>query len=319
MSDLIKAIKYQYPEVLPVWVGILPAAWKKYGDEMRTMTAKYPQFFGDISEKYSYDMYTPKTYHVGKYPDEWNCIWENIVEGMEAYVTGHPIKTHDDIRNLQIPANTDGRIPHGFMYLRLTDLCGFEFCMELFAEEEPELQMLIDKVVAYNEIQIKAIVDKQGEMMYFGDDLGMQKGLAVGAARWRKYLKPAFTKLYKIVKDTGRMVYMHTDGCIWEIMPDLVDCGVDMINPQFRANGIDKLVEVCKGKIPINLDLDRQLFPVCTPQDIRDHVRECIEKMYLPQGGLAINVELSQDIPIENMYAVLDEVDKYRFYKGVKL
>lgn len=109
---------------------------------------------------------------------------------------------------------------------------------------------------------------------------------------------------------------MHTDGCIWEIMPDLVECGVDMINPQYRANGLDNLVRVCKGKIPINLDLDRQLFPFATRSEIFDHVGECVKAMYLPQGGLGLNAELNYEVPLENIVAVLDALEKYRHYKS---
>lgn len=116
----------------------------------------------------------------------------------------------------------------------------------------------------------------------------------------------------------GTLIYMHTDGCIHEIMPDLVECGVDMINPQFRANGLDNLVRVCRKKqiIPINLDLDRQLFPFATRSQIFDHVAECVEALYLPQGGLSLNVELNYEIPIDNCAAILEALEKYRHYKG---
>ena len=129
-------------------------------------------------------------------------------------------------------------------------------------------------------------------------------------------MKPAFTKLYILFKATGRYVYMHTDGMIYEIMPDLQECGVDMINPQFRANGLDNLVRVCKGKIPINLDLDRQLFPFATPSQLDDHVREAVEAMYLPEGGLGLNIEIGMDVPLDNVAALLEAVRKYRGYKG---
>ena len=113
------------------------------------------------------------------------------------------------------------------------------------------------------------------------------------------------------------LVYMHTDGCIHQIMGDLQDCGVDMINPQFRANGLDNLVRVCRTEriIPINLDLDRQLFPFGTPQELKNHVRECVEALYLPQGGLSLNVELHYDIPMENCIAILEALEEYRHFK----
>jgi hypothetical protein len=118
--------------------------------------------------------------------------------------------------------------------------------------------------------------------------------------------------------DPNKLIYMHTDGCIHEIMPDLVACGVDMINPQFRANGIENLVRVCRKEriIPIDLDLDRQLFPFATRSQLFDHVAECVESLYLPEGGLGLRLEFDQGIPLENIAAVLDAVEKYRHYKG---
>ena len=320
MANLLKqAILYQYPESIPVSVSILPAAWIKYGAELQRLCDEYPQFFGSRKvDLDNIDSIIAPTYHAGEHIDEWGCVWSNLREGMESIVTGHPIKSEEDIFNLQIPPNRDGRLPHGFMYLRLLDLCGFEFAMTLFAEEDEALQVLIDKVLEYNVYQVEAILPRIGDIVYFGDDNGMQRGLAIGSERWRKYIKPCYAKLYGIVKQNkpDALIYMHTDGCIWEIMPDLVECGVDMINPQFSANGLDNLVRVCRGRIPINLDLDRQLFPLATRSQLHDHVAECVESLYLPEGGLGLNVELNYEIPLDNMAAILDAVEEYRFYKG---
>jgi hypothetical protein len=160
----------------------------------------------------------------------------------------------------------------------------------------------------------------KGDWFVFGDDLGMQNGLAVGAERWRKYIKPAYAKLYGMIhqKNPNAAVYMHTDGCIWEIMPDLVEAGVTMINPQFRANGLENLVRVCRRKqvIPIHLDLDRQMFPFAKPEQLHEHVRECVQELYLPQGALGISLELNYEIPMENAVALLDALEKWRHYKG---
>ena len=314
MRELLKAMTYDYPEIIPVTTSFLPAAWMKYGDELRRLAAQYPDLVKTLPIGMEVSM--PQSYHAGSFTDEWGCVWSNIAEGMESIVTGHPVKTREDILTLEIPQNRDGRLPHGFMYLRLLDLRGFEEAMFDFADECDELQILIDKVLQYNMNQIEAKLPTMDEVAYFGDDLGMQKGLAIGPEKWRKYLKPAFMKMYQYVRKSGRYVYMHTDGMIYEIMPDLQECGVNMINPQFRANGLDNLVRVCKGKIPINLDLDRQLFPFATPSEIDSHVAECVEALYLPQGGLSLNVELNHEVPLENMAAVLDAVSKYRTYKG---
>jgi hypothetical protein len=313
---LVKAMTWQRPETIPVGVGLLPALWRKYPKEIREITARYPQFFGDLSERFDYDKNTATTYHEGTHIDEWGCIWSNIQEGMEAMVTGHPVPHREDIRTLQIPDDRTGKIPHGFMYLRLLDLRGFEEAMLDFAEEPPELQMLIDKVLEYNLLQLDAAMRHDGPIQWFGDDLGMQTGLAIGRDKWVQYLKPCFAKLYARVHQAGKLVYMHTDGCIFEIMPDLLETGVNMINPQYRANGLENLVRVCKGRIPINLDLDRQYMPFATPDGIDRHIRQCVEALYLPEGGLGINLEMGKDVPLEIVEAALAAVEKYRHYRG---
>ncbi len=321
MSNMVEAFRMQYPESIPVRISILPAAWIKYGAELQRLTDQYPQFFG--GQRFDYEHVVENlrpSYRKGKWVDEWGCVWENEIDGNEAIVKGHPLRSEDDVYALQIPPNRDGRLPHGFMYLRLLDLCGFEDAMIYFAEEGETIQVLIDKVLEYNLYQVASVLPRMDEIMSFADDLGTQTGLAIGAARWRKYLKPCFRKLYGMVKayNPSQIISMHTDGCIWEIMPDLVECGVDIINPQFRANGIDNLVRVCRKEqiITINLDLDRQLFPFATRSQIFDHVAECVETLYLPQGGLGLKIEFNYEIPLENMAAILDAAEKYRHYKG---
>ena len=314
---LMQAITYQYPDEIPISCGILPAAWKKYGQGLVALAKEYPEFIPEAPDLNNLEALLPSTYHLGTHVDEWGCVWSNIEEGMEAIVTGHPLPSREDILTLKPPKNLDGHIPHGFMYLRLLDLRGFEEAMIDFAEECEELQILIDKVADHNCRQVAVNLPKQhkGDLVYFADDLGMQSGLAIGADKWRKYLKPAFMRIFAPVKAKGCYIYMHTDGYVMDIMPDLVECGVDIINPQYRANGLDALARVCKGKIPIELDLDRQLFPVATPSQIHDHVRECVEALYLPEGGLSLKMELNYDVPLENIAALFEAGRNYRGYR----
>lgn len=312
---LIKAMTYGSPEEIPMRCGVLPAVWKERPGEMRDIVAEFPKFFGSWWDNYNYEERLTENYRIGSYKDEWGCEWSNIEEGMIGMVTGHPVKTRGDIRRLEIPPNRDGRLPHGFMYLRLLDLRGFEEAMLDFAEEPPELQTLVDKVAEYNRLQVLEVIKNDNPVVYFGDDLGMQNNLAIGAEKWRKYLKPAFQKIYAPVRAAGKLVYMHTDGMIHEIIPDLFDCGVNMVNPQIRANGLGNLVRVCKGKYPIALDLDRQLFPFATPEECRAHVREAVEAMYLPSGGLSLVIEIGPCVPAANIRALLQTADEYRHYK----
>ena len=314
----IKAMTWDYPEEVPMMIGILPAMWMRLGDEMIRFAREYADLIRYIpASAEECRRHLAPRYRAGEWTDEWGCVWRNDHEGMDAYIAGHPVPRREDIAALQIPANCESNLlPHGLMYLRLLDLRGFEEAMFDFADECDELQVLIDKVLEYNCRQIAYKLPEVDRVMGFGDDLGMQNGLAIGAAKWRKYLGPCFAKMFGMVKAAGKLVYLHTDGCIHEIMPDLQACGADMINPQFRANGLENLVRVCRGKIPINLDLDRQMFPFATPAQVKEHVRECVEALWLPQGGLGLNLELNYDVPLENAAALLDALREVRNYRG---
>ena len=316
IDDHIKSMLYAYPARIPVGVSVLPAAWMKHREALDEIVRRYPSLFGEQTGQRDYDAIGPSTYVYGDHVDAWGCVWSNIKTGMEAIVTGHPAPTREAVRTLQIPEKDDG-IPHGFMYLRLGDIRGFEEIMVDFAEEPPELQMLLDKVLHYNVRQVKKRLEAAPtpeQIFYFGDDLGMQTSLPISPKKWRKFLKPCFAAIYQPIRAAGHYVYMHTDGHILEIIPDLVDCGVNVVNPQVGANGLENLARVCKGKVCVDLDLNRQMFPFWKPADIDAHVREAVEVLGAPEGGLWLKAEIGEDVPLANVEAICAALEKYSAY-----
>jgi len=310
-----KAVRWLHPEYIPVRVGILPSAWIKYRDELYEIVRRHPVIFGPQGARPNYDTMAGGTYVAGAHVDAWGCVWSNVHTGREAIVTGHPLPRREDIRSLKAP-QVEAGLPHGFMYLRLADLRGFEELMVDFAEEPPELQMLIDVVLEYNMRQLELLLARwpEPDMLHFGDDLGMQNSLPISPDKWRKYLKPCYARFYGRCREMGHSVYMHSDGHIYEIIGDLVECGVDVINPQVRANGLDNLARVCRGKVCVDLDLDRQLFPFCTPGDIDVHVRQAVDALGSPEGGLWLMAEVDDGVPLKNIEAICVALEKYRGY-----
>jgi len=317
MNDFMKAVSYNYPDRIPVKVSLLPAAWAKYGKDLQKLCLRHPMLFQNVRDTEKVEYYTPPSYHAGKFTDAWGCVWENLKEGYESIVTGHPVPEREDVWKLKAPSEDIGT-PHGFMFLRLMDLRGFEEMMVDFAEEPPELQRLIDIVRDYNVRQTEIIVKNSpdSEIIFFGDDNGMQHALPISPEKWRKYIKPAYKKIYDVVHNAGKLVYMHTDGCIWPVIGDMVEAGVNVLNPQIRANGLQNLVDVCKGKICVDLDLDRQLFPFASPAQIGDHIEECTRALYLPQGGLMLSAECAADVPLENIEAICTSLERMQNFKG---
>ena len=172
MSNLIQAIRMESPDTIPVSLGVLPAVWLKYGKDMQKLADQYPQFFGGVKMDLDHIIDNlPASYRQGVYIDEWGCEWHNEHAGNEAIVVGHPVKDEEDVFNLKIPTCRDGRLPHGFMYLRLLDLVGFENAMIWFAEEDETIETLIDKVLEYNIYQIAAILPRMDELVSRHDDI----------------------------------------------------------------------------------------------------------------------------------------------------
>jgi hypothetical protein len=311
-NDRTLATTFRRPEFIPVEVSLLPATWIKYRHDLEALVRRHPIIFGDFKGR-DYDA-VGGTYVAGTHVDDWGCVWTNIRTGMEAMVKHHPVPTRQDVHKLRAPEKITGEFKHGFMYLRLADLRGFEELMVDFAEEPPELQMLIDKVLDYNLGEIERALADKPPLMGFGDDLGMQDRLAIGAEKWREYLKPCYARMYGLCHERGAMVSMHTDGHIVPIIKDLIECGVNVLNPQIRANGLENLVRECKGKVCVNLDLDRQLFPFATPQMIDEHIREAVEALGAPEGGLWLGAECGPDVSLEIIEAICCALEKYRGY-----
>jgi len=318
-DDRVKALTFDYPEFIPLTVALLPAMWIKYRDDLQALVDRHPAIFGPSERQpRDYDAVTER-FAVGSYTDIWGCTWSNIHKGLASIVTGNPLPTRELVRAFRAPDAPIGELPHGFMFMRLYYLRGFEELMIDFAEEPPELQMLIDIVLDHNMRELEIILSKQQgrRTIHFGDDLGMQHALPISPEKWRKYLEPCYMRLYQRCREAGHYVYMHSDGHMTEIIPDLIECGVDVINPQIGANGLENITRLCKGKVCVNLDLDRQMFPFWTPEDIDEHIRVAVETLGAPEGGLWLYAAPCENTPLENIEAICAAMEKYRgYYNG---
>jgi len=312
-QDNLKSMRMESTECIPVSVGILPSAWIKYREKLDAIVKRHPVLFGEDKNKKDYDAVSG-TYVAGAHVDAWGCVWENVHHGQEAIVTKHPVPTREDVCKLKAP-DKDMGLPHGCMYLRLADLRGFEELMTDFAEEPPELQMLIDIVLKYNLRQCDIWLGKQtekGPMFSVGDDLGMQHSLAIGPEKWRKYLKPCFMQLYQPVKQAGHYVYMHTDGMIYEIIPDLIEIGLDVLNPiQCNCVGMDPLdlKREFGSKLAFMGGVDTQgVLPQGTVNEVRAATSRLLEGMCADGGGyiLAASHTIPPETPLANIFAMYE-------------
>lgn len=323
MDDWMKAYTFNFPEYLPVTMGLYQPTWVRHGEALEELVLSHPNLFPNHKKGDWRQIIASRPpvwqYELGRHTDHWGCVWDNIKEGHDSICVAPALPDLDKVDELPIPEQNVG-LEHGILFLRLTYLRGYEECMIDFAEERPEFYRLIEKVMTYNMRQVKIALDytPPGGIIGFADDLGMQTSLPTGPEKWRKILGPCFKRMFAPCKEKGTLVSLHSDGHIWEIIPDLHDCGLDIINPQFRANGLDNLKTVTRGsgrnRMAVHLDMDRQLYPFATPSQLEDHVMECVEALALPEGGLSLYVEVSEDIPLVNIKALAEALEKARLF-----
>jgi len=151
------------------------------------------------------------------------------------------------------------------------------------------------------------------DVVYFGDDMGMQERFTIAPDTWRRYIKPAYAKLFRMCHDAGAHVYLHSDGYIADIFDDLVEIGVTIPNPQDLVNDLEVIRDRLKGRVCIDLDIDRQkIIPWGTPREIDDHLRLCVETLGSREGGLMMVCGVYSPTPLENIEALLEAMKRYQ-------
>jgi hypothetical protein len=115
--------------------------------------------------------------------------------------------------------------------------------------------------------------------------------------------------------DAGCLVHMHSDGDIRDLVDDLVVSGVDALNLQDLVNGIDWIAVNLKGRVCIDLDIDRQqVTRFGDPDKIDELIREEVEKLGSPEGGLMMIYGLYPGVPLENIKAVMVAMERYAVF-----
>ena len=152
-----------------------------------------------------------------------------------------------------------------------------------------------------------------------GDDYGMQTGLLISREMFRKYFLPSLKMHFDLAKEHNCIAYLHSCGSIREIIPDLIEIGIDVLNPiQVRAKGMDpKELKREFGKdLCFHGGVDiQQTLPHGSPKDVRNEVKERI-KTLSPGGGFILGPThyIQADTPIENIMALYEAAYKYGKY-----
>lgn len=188
----------------------------------------------------------------------------------------------------------------------------------LLAGEPDEAHRFLDCLVELHLEALERYLGAVGEsidIIVFGDDLGMQTGPQISPAMYREFFKPRHATLWGRAKECADVrVKLHCCGGIRELIPDLVDAGLDAINPvQINCQGmaLDSLRRDYGDDLVFwggGCDT-RDVLPNGSPDDVRRHVREQLA-VYGGAGGFVFQQvhNIMADIPPENIVAMFDAV-----------
>jgi uroporphyrinogen decarboxylase len=169
--------------------------------------------------------------------------------------------------------------------------------------------------------QFLSVTGEYLDVVQLGGDLGSQHGPLIPPKIYREIIKPREKELIQMVKSkTKAKVYWHTCGDSYIYIPDLIEIGVDILNPvQVSATNMDPktLKREFGDQISFWGAIDTQrVLPFGTPQQVEDEVKRRIEEL-APGGGyvLASVHNIQADVPADNIIAMYKAANKYGSYK----
>ena len=330
-ENFLRAVEFRYPEWIPVQPGILPATWHKHREALVEIVLRHPKVFGKYeSNRHHWDKFSPSFTEGEYHTDEWGCTWHNLYSGLLGQVVGHPLEDWDAFDSYVPPdplrspedggTNWDetrrniekqreaGKLTSGYggtLFDLLYALRGFENLMMDFATNEPRLRDLIEMVQEHHMKVIGKWLEIGVDLMIYHGDVGTQRGPMISPKQFREYVKPWYSTMFQACRRAGSHVFYSCDGNLLNLVDDLIECGVTLHDPQSRACTLDGIAGAYKGKLCFKLDLDQQqILPFGTPAEVRDYIKEAVEKLDDPRGGFMISAEMQPTYPLENIEAV---------------
>ncbi len=149
------------------------------------------------------------------------------------------------------------------------------------------------------------------------DDYGSQNGPLISLETFREFYKPHVARFIALCKEFGILVFHHDDGAMRMFLPDLVEMGIDILNPvQWTCPGMDmaELKMEFGNRLCFHGGVENQrILPFGSPSDVREEVRHCIDALASDRTGyiLAPCHNLQPVTPVENIIAMYDEAWNY--------
>lgn len=200
-------------------------------------------------------------------------------------------------------------------------MCGFEdFLYRMLAEPE-FVHCFFERYLEYQLRVTKIYYRALGPYIHYtssGDDFATQAAPFFSPQLFRELVKPYFKERIRVTKELTQARFLHHScGSVYSLVDDLIDCGVDILNPiQPKAANMEpwRLKESYGDRIVFHGGIDTQeLLPFAPPEKVRETVLGTIETMN--QGGgyiFAAAHNIQPDVNVENLMVMFDEANRYK-------
>lgn len=211
-------------------------------------------------------------------------------------------------------AHAQGRVVSAFpghMYETAWQVRGLEqFLMDVI-ERPSWAECLLERIAEQNQVRARAYARAGADLIQCGDDVASQVALLFSPTVWRKMIHSRWARIWAEIKSINPrcIIWYHSDGNIIDIVPDMVEAGLDILNP-LQPECLD--VDAIHARFGTRLSFDgtigtQSTMPWGTPRQVRERVEEVVTR-YGASGGLIIAPThvLEPEVPVENIVALAD-------------
>jgi uroporphyrinogen decarboxylase len=289
------------------------------------------------------------SYELPGTPEEYVCEWgvrwrwvTNAAGGRYTETVGHPLAETRDLTAYQMPdplgptkqsiyQETREMVEQygqthavfGSLYQTIFEaawlLRGLENLLMDMAANRDFAHELFERLTAYSVVAGKEMVAQGIDVLWLGDDFGTQRAMLISPAMWREFIKPRYARLIDAFKTQNPQLKIayHCDGYFDPIIPELIEIGLDVLNPvQPLAMDPAELKRKYGKKLALWGTVDTQhTFPFGSPQDLEREVRERLRTV-APGGGLILcsSHRVQPDVPLENIKSFYRTARAYGAY-----
>jgi len=279
------------------------------------------------------------------YVDEWGIVWKNVEyktrfgTGHYTEMVGHPLADDEALDSYQAPDPNRPELyveaerlikqhQDEYWIVGVTVTTIFETAWALRGYEKTLLDLALNPDLVERLFQIpfryhltaaKRLVEMGVDMIWIGDDVGAQNRMLISPKTWRRFFKPLMATFISTLKsiNTDVKVAYHSDGNISPIIPDLIEIGLDVLNPiQPRSMEPVEMKKKYGDKLCFWGSVDEQYtLPFGTPAEVE---REVITRLQTlgKNGGLIIGPthHVQLDTPLENFWAMVHTITRTPYH-----